>query len=214
MRSRRSRITFWLSATIDFTLPTGAPSYILGRSTGRLIAVTYGGATSSAGDYFGYDNAGRTILKIQQTVGTNYQITAGLNVSGGFNNVAYPSGRSVNYAYDSAGRTSAVTGNLGDGVTRNYSTEIIYSSLGGLTKEKFGTTTAVYNKLFYNSRGQLSEIRDSTSWTDANDTTWNRGAIINHYSDQCSGMCGGSNSATPMTDNNGNTQTGSVHPER
>jgi hypothetical protein len=59
---------------------------------------------------------------------------------------------SVNYAYDPGDRTSALTGNLGGGATRNYSTEIIYSSLGGLSKEKFGTTTAVYNKLFYNSR--------------------------------------------------------------
>jgi RHS repeat-associated protein len=193
------------------TLPTGAPSYTLGTSTGRPIAVTYGGATSTAGDYFGYDNAGRNIVKVQRTGGVNYQMSASLNVSGGINSVTYPSGRSVNYSYDSAGRTSAVTGSLGDGTTRNYSTEIIYSPLGGLTKEKFGTTTAVYNKLFYNNRGQLSEIRDSTSWTGANDTTWNRGAIINHYSDQCSGMCGGSNSATAMTDNNGNLRKQEVY---
>lgn len=192
-------------------LPTGAPSFSLGTSTERLIAITYGGATSSAGDYFGYDNAGRTILKVQRTGGMNYQMSASLNVSGGINAVTYPSGRSVNYSYDSAGRTSAVTGSLGDGTTRNYSTEIIYSPFGGLTKEKFGTVTPVYNKLFYNSRGQLSEIRDSTSWTDATDTTWNRGAIINHYSDQCWGMCGGSNSATAMTDNNGNLRKQEVY---
>jgi RHS repeat-associated protein len=192
-------------------LPSGAPSFTLGTSTGRLIAVTYGGATSTSGDYLGYDAAGRNILKIQRTGGVDYRITASLNVLGGANTVTYPSGRVVNYSYDSAGRTAAVTGNLGDGTTRDYSTEIIYSPLGGMTKEKFGTTTPVYNKLFYNNRGQLSEIRDSTSWTGATDTTWNRGAIINHYSDQCGGMCGGSNSATAMTDNNGNLRKQEVY---
>jgi hypothetical protein len=46
---------------------------------------------------------------------------------------------------------------------RTYSSEIIYSSFGALAKEKFGTNGAIYNKLFYNARGQLAEIRESTS---------------------------------------------------
>jgi YD repeat-containing protein len=122
-------------------LPSGAPSFTLGTSTGRLIAVTYGGATSTSGDYLGYDAAGRNILKIQRTGGVDYRITASLNVLGGANTVTYPSGRVVNYSYDSAGRTAAVTGNLGDGTTRDYSTEIIYSPLGGMTN--FSTTIVV-----------------------------------------------------------------------
>lgn len=192
-------------------LPSGAPSFTLGASTGQMIAVTYGGSASTAGDYFGYDAAGRNILKVQRTGSVNYQMSAILNVSGAFNTISYPSQRVVNYEYDAAGRLSGVNGTLGDGTTRNYSTEILYSPFGGLTKEKFGTDTAVYNKLFYNNRGQLSEIRASTSWTSAADTTWNRGAIINHYSDQCWGMCGGSNSATAMTDNNGNLRKQDVY---
>lgn len=64
-----------------------------------------------------------------------------------------------------AGRTAGFSGNLGDGTTRNYSSEILYTSLGGMSKEKFGTDTAIYNKLFYNSRGQLAEIREGTTYT-------------------------------------------------
>ena len=79
-----------------------------------------------------------------------------------------------------------------------------------MTKEKFGTDTAIYNKLFYNSRGQLAEIRESTSYTGPTDTTWDRGAIINHYS-TCWGMCGGPNSTTPMTDNNGNLKRQEIY---
>jgi YD repeat-containing protein len=185
------------------TIPS-APTFARGSSTGRLVAVTYGGSGSSAGDYYGYDALGRDVLKIQQTGSTNYQTTATYSISGALTSEVYPSGRTVNYGYDGAGRTASFTGNLGDGVTRTYSTGIVYSSLGGMTKEQFGTDTAVYNKLFYDVRGQLSEIRESTSYTGPTDTTWNRGAIINHYSNNCWGMCGGSNSTTSMTDNNGN----------
>src|SRR6185312_14596797 len=78
----------------------------------------------------------------------------------------------------------------------------------GLAQEKLGTDTAIYNKLFYNSRGQLAEIRAGTS---GNNTSWNRGAIINHFSNSCWGMCGGANSATSMTDNNGNLKRQDVY---
>ncbi len=83
-------------------------------------------------------------------------------------------------------------------------------------KEKFGADMPVYNKLFYNSRGQLAEIRESSTYTpppnttdpaNITDTTWNRGAIINHYSNQCWGVCSGSS----MTDNNGNLQKQEVY---
>jgi YD repeat-containing protein len=184
------------------TLPSGAPTFARGYSTGRLVAMTYG-AGSSAGDYYGYDAGGRALLKIQQTGGINCQASAVYDRVGERTGETYPSGRTVSYAYDTAGRTSSLTGNLGDGINRNYATEMIYSPLGGMTKEKFGTDTALYNKLFYNSRGQLSEIREGTSYTGPNDTGWERGAIINYYGD-CWGMCGGSNSTTPMTNNNGN----------
>jgi len=39
----------------------------------------------------------------------------------------------------------------------------------------------------------------------------NRGAIINHYSNNCWDMCGGSNSTTAMTDNNGNLKKQEVY---
>lgn len=187
------------------SLPAGAPSYTRGSTVGRLVAQVYG--TGSNGDYYAYDVLGRQTLKYQQVGAINYQLSASYNLSGAINTVAYPSGRTVTNTYDNAGRLTALNGNLGDGSTRTYTTGILYSPSGGLVKEQFGTTTAVYNKLFYNSRGQLSEIRESTSYTGPADTTWNRGAIINHYSDQCWGMCSG----LSMTDNNGNLQKQEVY---
>ena len=191
-------------------LPNGAPSFTRGSSIGRLVAVNYG-TGSSAGDYYGYDAGGRPVFKIQQTGAVNYLVTAAYNVSGRITSGGYPSEHTVSYDYDGAGRSVSFAGKLGDGTQRSYSTEALYSAFGGLTKEKFGTDTALYNKLFYNSRGQLSEIRESTSYTGPTDSTWNRGAIINHYSNSCWGMCGGSNSTTSMTDNNGDLKKQEVY---
>jgi len=186
-------------------LPSGAPAYTRGSAVGRLVAQVYG--SGSNGDYYAYDVLGRQTLKYQQMGTINYQVSASYSLSGATATLTYPSGHTVTHTYDNAGRLTALSGNLGDGTTRTYTTGVLYSPLGGLVKEQFGTNTPVYNKLFYNSRGQLAEIRESTSYTGPTDTTWNRGAIINHYSDQCWGMCSGAS----MTDNNGNLQKQEVY---
>ncbi len=67
-------------------------------------------------------------------------------------------------------------------------------------KEKFGTDTLIYNKLFYNIRGQLAEIREGTSYTGPTDKGSELGAIINNYSS--SPGCNGDNCIA--VDNNGN----------
>jgi RHS repeat-associated protein len=181
------------------TLPTGSPTFDRGFATGRLVATTYGGG--SAGTYLGYDALGRPLRSIQQTGGVNYQTSAIYNLADAVKTLTYPSVRAVTNSYDTAGRTTSVAGYLGDSTLRTYTSGIVYSPFGGITKEQFGTTTtSIYNKLFYNSRGQLAEIRESTSYTGPTDTTWNRGAIINDYSASCSGVCTGQS----MTDNNGN----------
>jgi RHS repeat-associated protein len=179
-------------------LPVGAPAYTRGSAVGRLVAQTYG--SGSNGDYFAYDVLGRPTLKFQQTGTVNYQVSAAYNLTGALTTLTYPSGHTVTNTFDQAARLTAVSGNLGDGTTRTYSSGILYSPLGGLVKEQFGTTSAIYNKLFFNSRGQLAEIRESTSYTGPTDYDANRGAIINSYSNLCTGLCSGSS----MSDNNGN----------
>lgn len=64
--------------------------------------------------------------------------------------------------------------------------------------------------LHYNSRGQLAEIRESTSYTGPNDTDFDRGAIINFYA-TCWGMCGGYDSTTAMPVNNGNLRRQEIY---
>lgn len=159
------------------SLPAGAPSYSRGAAAGRLVAQTYG--AGSNGDYYAYDELGRPTLKIQQTGLLNFQLSAAYNLSGATTSYVYPSGHTISNSYDAAGRLITFSGNLGDGTTRTYANEISYSSLGSLAKEKFGTSTPIYHKLVYNSRGQLFDMRVSS----VNDTwDWNRGRLILYYS--------------------------------
>jgi len=161
-------------------LPSPTPlGFAPGSSTGRMVAVTYGGNTS--GDYYSYDAMGRIKAKVQQTGGINYAIDPIVyNRAGAITSENYPSGQFVNYGYDVAGRTNSFSGNLG-GNQRTYSNEISYSPFGGPSKEKFGTDALIYNKLFYNIRGQLAEIREGTSYTGPTDKGSELGAIINNY---------------------------------
>ena len=68
--------------------------------------------------------------------------------------------------------------------------------------EQLGTTIPIYNKLLYNSRGQLAETREGLT---PNDTSWQRGSIVNFYS-TCWGMCWNRSTQTgdSMPNNNGN----------
>ena len=145
-------------------------------------------------DALGRPKVQRQLFKLNGTWGPTYQTSRAYNLAGGVTTATYPSGHTVTYTYDTAGRAGSFTGNLGDGTNRTYSTNISYSSLGGLTWEQFGTNTLLYHKLFYNSRGQLFDTRLSS----VNDTwDWNRGRLILYYSsNHVWGQSG--------TDNNGN----------
>ena len=192
-------------------------------ATYQEIRRHYDGATNGRGrfwhDYFyrenfnraehavvdSYDAVGRALNRRQHfyentswSWGPAYNTVYVYDRAGNITSQTYPSGRVVNYGYDTAGRLSSFTGNLGDSVQRNYSTGVIYEETGAPMQEQFGTDTPVYNKSFYNSRGQLNEIRVSTYsvTTPGQETNWNRGALINRYSTQSWSGSG--------TDNNGN----------
>ena len=182
------------------TLPVTRVYDLAPNGKGRLYQSQTTGTAGSLTTIDAYDALGRPLTQRQQfdvsgAWSQSYTTQGSYNLAGGVTSQTYPSGRTVSYSYDSAGRTSSLAGNLGDGTQRTYATGIIYSSLGGMTKEQFGTDTPVYNKLAYNSRGQLSEVRASTS---PNDTDWNRGKFVNWYSP----LCGGA--SCNNSDNNGN----------
>ena len=191
------------SVTHSYDLATNGKGHIYQtQATGSSLI------TIDSYDALGRPTAQRQQFNISGAWGQSYTMQRSYNLAGSVATQTYPSNRMVSYTYDAGGRLNGFSGTLGDGTSRTYSNEIIYSSLGALAKEKFGTTTPIYNKLFYNNRGQLSEIRESTSYAGPTDTTFDRGAIVNYYSDQCAGMCLPTSS---MTDNNGNLRKQEIY---
>jgi RHS repeat-associated protein len=182
---------------------------------GRLWQ-SYAGGTEAVGanvDHMkitSYDEMGRAKVQRQRFKVTGawseeiYETSRSYNLAGAVTLQNYPSGHSVIFNYDGVGRLSdkdsqnlAFSGNLG-GVARTYSRGITYDAMGAVQQEQFGTDIAVYNRFAYNSRGQLAEIKASTT---PNDSSWNRGKFVNWYSLQC-GLVG--SPVCNSADNNGN----------
>lgn len=175
---------------------------------GRLWAtVTVGVSATSIDEYdkLGRVRQQRQNFRVNGAWGPAFSVKQTHNLAGDVVSQIYPSEHTVFYSYDSSGRLAdsgsqpAFRGNLGDGSPRTYASHISYSQFGDMTQERFGTDIPVYNKSYYNERGQLSEIRVGT--TALPDSGWNRGAILNVYAtaqnrEQC-WTCSGK-------DNNGN----------
>ncbi|MCG3164224.1 MAG: hypothetical protein JMDDDDMK_05711 [Acidobacteria bacterium] len=160
--------------------PSGAPAgFNRGLATGRLVSVNYG-AGSSAGNYFGYDELGRTVRKTQQINGNNYAVpSVSYNRASAMTGETYPSGRTVSYSYDIAGRLNTFSGTLGDGVNRTYATVTQYSAAGLKERETYnGTTTPLFLKLHYNKRQQMVDLRLGSVQDEWN---YDRGALIFYY---------------------------------
>ena len=124
-----------------------------------------------------------------------YEIDRTYDLAGNVTSQTYPSGHTVTYLYDEAGRTKSFGGNLGDGVTRSYASSFVYNARNQVTQELFGTQTPLYHKLQYNMRGQLWDVRVSTN-SDVNGSM-NRGGFQYFY-DSSYGY------GTSGADNNGN----------
>jgi YD repeat-containing protein len=90
-----------------------------------------------------------------------YEVSRNYNRAGAVTAQTNPSGHTVNYGYDMGGRTNSLAGNLGDGLQRTYVSAIEYGPWGTITRERLGTIAPVYNKLHYNIRGQLCDVRVS-----------------------------------------------------
>jgi|GEM_PF-946750 len=196
-----------LNRQTSITYSDGTPAVTftydtLANGKGRLTKVS-----SSVSDYSfkSYDELGRVKEAEQKLGAKTYSLFFAYDLDGRIASLTYPSGRVVNYGYDTSGRLNNFAGNLGTGgSSRTYSTGHVYDAADRLKKEQFGTDAAIYNKLWYNPRGQMSEIRVSTGYTGESDVTWNRGKIINDYTLQCTGVaCNGS-------DNNGNLRKQTV----
>lgn len=106
----------------------------------------------------------------QATAWQPYYMSRTYNLAGLVTSETYPSNYTINYAYNNAGQSATVGGNLGDGVGRSYSSGATYTPAGLLTYEVLGAAvtpypaiaTPLYHKRLYNSRQQLIDVRLSS----------------------------------------------------
>jgi RHS repeat-associated protein len=151
-----------------------------------------------------YDPLGRPLQKRQHfwqastQWGPGYYAQQTYDLAGNVKTLTYPSGRTVNYSYDQAGRLSSFSGNLG-GSPSTYADTIGYNPAGQMIKERFGTNTSLYHNLHYNNRQQLVSIRVGENATYTMD--WSRIAIDFFYG--TTAVASGNLFAND-TDNNGN----------
>jgi RHS repeat-associated protein len=159
-----------------------------------------------------YDALGRP-LQLWQNFRTNFVWSPSFltqrtyNRAGAVLSQSYPSGRTVNFSYDNAGRTDTFGGYLGDGSSRTYASSFKYDPAGRIQQEQFGTSIPLFHKQHFNSRGQLADIRLSTVSWQTDEWNWNRGAIENWY-DSTSGF---PHPSANGTDNNGSLLRSEVY---
>jgi YD repeat-containing protein len=112
-----------------------ATNYMLGRQVKT--------ASTTSETTFRYDAAGRVESSKQRTGGVDYIFGYGYNLAGALTSMAYPSGRSVGYTQDAAGRISAVGA---------YATNIEYAPHGAVKQIALGN--GLVETTSFNSRLQ------------------------------------------------------------
>jgi RHS repeat-associated protein len=149
------------------SLPSGAPaSFARGYSTGRLVAVSYG-ASSSSGDYNGYDELGRVIRHVQQTDNVNYLTEATYYLNSALSTETYPSvpgasdRRTVSYSLDLAARLSSLASAATSYAPAASLNSVSYKAHGGLESETLGNS--LIHQLTYNTRLQPTDTKLGTS---------------------------------------------------
>jgi RHS repeat-associated protein len=149
----------------------------------------------------------------------HYPVTRTYDRAGNVTSQTYPSGHTVSYNYDAAGRLAdsganpAFSGNLGDGWTRTYAGGLSYDEASRMREERFGTLTPLYHKLHYNVRGQLGDVRlSSVAWSSAGgEWDWNRGAFVGYYSQNDIGAATSAGHLVSGPENNGNLKRAEVY---
>ena len=133
-------------------LPSGAPSFLDGSANGRLVGMTYGSSSSTAGTYFGYDSMGQVNVQKQVTGGNTYSLSYTYNLAGLLATQTYPTNRVLTHSYDNAGRLSQIS----DG-TITFASSFTYAAIGGLLSETWGN--GAVHSIAYNSALQVSQIK-------------------------------------------------------
>ena len=128
----RIKLIDYTDNTLDISYSyddTSNGSFGIGRLTGLSDA---SGTTS-----FVYDRRGRLIQQTHTVLGIPYQTDYAYDSAGNLEQITYPSGRTVDYALDTAGRISAVS-TTHSGFTETLASAIQYDPFGPMTDFSYG----------------------------------------------------------------------------
>lgn len=144
-----------------------------------------------------YDKMGRVKSQTQKLWNTtsnawvSYTTSRAYDLTGAVTSQTYPSGRTVNYGYDSVGRLAYFNGNLGGSSgTVWYAGGMFYNQWGKYWEE-YGTTTTLRKFNGFTARGERSFVLLGTQTGDP--TGWNRGMLVYNYSTSGWGTSGADN---------------------
>lgn len=142
-------------------LPAGAPSVPPGASIGRLLAVLYGGSSSTTGNYQSYDAAGRVTASLQKTDAQVYQTSYGHDLAGNLTSETYPSGKEVRTSFDNAGRLSSLSRYIGGVFDKTYASGFSYTASGAVSALSLSYASGspvMSEQMTYNSRQQMTKM--------------------------------------------------------
>jgi RHS repeat-associated protein len=118
----------------NISFPTGIDA---NNASGRLSASV--NDTNTSGDYYKYGPDGEVLTQVERVSGNDFTTTASYNSLLQTKTLQYPSGRQLDYTYDSALRPSAITDHNSQ---VNYVSGANYGSAGQVTSLNMGDGTA------------------------------------------------------------------------
>jgi RHS repeat-associated protein len=116
-----------------------------------------------------YDSRGHVIAERRSTNSVVKSTAYAYNFHGGVTSITYPSGRTINYAYNAAGQTLSATDTAN---SINYASSAAYNPAGALTSLQEGAN--LVSTMYYNNRLQpcrISVKNTGTAPTSCADTT-------------------------------------------
>jgi RHS repeat-associated protein len=148
--NRVATVTFHDASSQTFGYDSGA------NGIGRLTSITERNAASTiiAQTGYAYDQHGRLTSDTRTINAVAYVTAYRYNSSGKLDRVTYPSGRTVDYSFDSLGRVSAVATTPSGGSASNLATGITYHPFGGLKAFTFGNSQSYARS--YDQDGRIS----------------------------------------------------------
>jgi YD repeat-containing protein len=139
--------------------PPAGEQAVTFRNKGQLTELTTAAATTAEGwaipqtqQRYDYDLMGRMRRQRQSVGADTYELRYAYNLGGGIVSERYPSGRTVTYGYDDAGRPQSA----GGGATP-YASAMTYTQFGALESMTLGNG-AVYSMSYDAARLHLSGI--------------------------------------------------------